>query len=289
MTSMRGKRPVTLLPLLLLAALAGCAGNPTYTPPPAGASASSVINPQRGSRGNPPFYEVFGERYYVLDSSDGFRERGIASWYGRDFHGKPTSSGETYDMRELTAAHKTLPIPTWVEVTNLNNGRRVIVKVNDRGPFVDGRIIDLSQRAAEELDMIGTGTARVQVRALGAPAAAAPPAPVLASSAPPPSQAERGFSIISDAVADTPGPNDQAFRPLYVQVGAFSDRNNATKLANRLKGAGFSNSFVLTSGEGRDRMHRVRIGPLRDASQFDRIRADLRAAGMPDSRLVQDN
>lgn len=291
MTSMVRARLRPLLPLLLIAAgVAGCAGNPTYPQPSAGPARTSVVNPERGNRGNPPFYEVFGERYYVLDSSDGFRERGVASWYGRDFHGKPTSSGEIYDMRELTAAHKTLPIPTWVEVTNLANGRRVIVKVNDRGPFVDGRIIDLSQRAAEELDMIGTGTARVQVRALGASSAAPAPGPILAQrEAEPAAPADRGFSLISDAVADTPGPNDRAFRPLYVQVGAFADRNNAIKLANRLKDEGFTNSFVLTSGEGRDRMHRVRIGPLRDESQFDRMRVDLRAVGVRDSRLVQDN
>ena len=267
--------------------LAGCAGNPTWTPPSGASAAGAVVNPPRSSRGNPPFYEVFGERYYVLDSSNGFRERGVASWYGRDFHGKPTSSGEIYDMRQMTAAHKTLPLPTWVEVTNLANGRQVIVKVNDRGPFVSGRIIDLSQRAAEELDMIADGTARVQVRALGTPEAA--PAPVYASAEPPAPAPSRGFSIISEAEADIVGPGDRAFRPLYVQVGAFSDRNNAEKLASRLKDSGFRNSFVLTSGQGRERLHRVRIGPLADADEFDRIRSDLRAAGVQDSRLVQDN
>jgi rare lipoprotein A len=222
----------------------------------------------------------------VLNTSDGFRETGVASWYGRDFHGKPTSSGEVYDMREMTAAHKTLPIPTWVEVTNLSNGKSVIVKVNDRGPFVDGRIIDLSQRAAEELDMIRAGTARVRVRALGAPVAG----PVLASTTSAPAvESSRGFSIISEAQADAVNAGDRAFRPLYVQVGAFADRNNAAKLVDRLKGQGFRDSFVLTTGQGSDRLHRVRIGPLADSSDFDRIRSDLRAAGVNDSRLVQDN
>lgn len=162
--SLRMQRCWPLLACALV--LAGCAGSP---PQPSGGGAQAGTSAPRSSRGNPPFYEVFGKRYYVLDTSDGFSERGIASWYGRDFHGKATSSGEIYDMRAMTAAHKTLPIPTWVEVTNLTNGRRIIVKVNDRGPFVDGRVIDLSQRAAEELDMIRDGTARVQVRALGAP------------------------------------------------------------------------------------------------------------------------
>jgi len=279
--------PLKLALGLLLAAsvLAGCAGSPPRQPPGAG----SIIDPPRSDRGNPPYYEVFGRRYHVLDSSAGYAERGVASWYGRDFHGRPTSSGEVYDMREMTAAHKTLPIPTWVEVTNLSNGRRVIVRVNDRGPFVDGRIIDLSLAAAEAIDMVDTGTARVQVRALGAPAAA-PPGPVLAAAPPEPAPSERrGFSIISSAEAAVPGPSDRPFRPLYVQVGAFADRNNAMQLAERLKDSGFDNSFVLTLEQGRDRLHRVRIGPVQDEAHFDRIRADLRAAGVHDSTLVQDD
>jgi rare lipoprotein A len=276
-----------LVPLgLVLAVLAGCSSSPSQ--PMTGSSQASVINPERSSRGNPPYYEVFGERYYVLDSSDGFRERGVASWYGRDFHGKPTSSGEPYDMYQLTAAHKTLPIPTWVEVTNETNGRQVIVKVNDRGPFVDDRIIDLSLRAAEELDMIENGTARVRVRALGAPATFNdPPQPVLADSSSRSNQGS-GFSIISEARADT-GTGDAPFRPAYVQVGAFSDRNNAARLVERLEDGGFVNIFVLTSGDGRDRMHRVRIGPVDDSAHFDRIRSDLRDAGIYEATLVQGN
>jgi rare lipoprotein A len=272
--------PLTLA--LAALALAGCAGNPTQSP-----GSQPVANAARSARGNPPFYEVFGERYYVLDSSAGFAERGVASWYGRDFHGKPTSSGEIYDMREMTAAHKTLPLPTWVEVTNLVNGRSVIVRVNDRGPFVDDRIIDLSQRAAEELDMIRDGTTRVQVRALGAPVrespllAATPSAPAATSA--------RGISIISAAQADAVGPGAQPFRPLYVQVGAFADGSNATELVERLRDEGFRDSFVLSTGEGRDRLHRVRIGPIQNESQFDRIRADLRTIDIVDARLVQDN
>jgi rare lipoprotein A len=278
-------RTVAHLPVVLAAAiLAGCAGNQQLATP----STGSVINPERGSRGNPPFYEVAGKRYHVMDSSDGFRESGIASWYGRDFHGRTTSSGEVYDMYSLTAAHKSLPLPTWVEVTNLANGKRVIVKVNDRGPFIDGRVIDLSLRAADEIGMIESGTARVQVRALGAPATA-PPLPVVAASEPPAADRQSGgFSFISEARADTVGPDSRPFRPMYVQVGAFADRNNANRLAERLKKDGFAGSFVLTTGDGRDRIHRVRIGPIQ-ANEFDRIRTDLRAVGVNDSRLVQDN
>lgn len=262
-------------------ALTGCASSPIYNQP---ATDRSVVNPPRASRGNPPFYEVFGKRYYVLQSSDGYRERGIASWYGPDFHGKPTSGGEIYDMHAMTAAHKTLPIPTWVEVTNLENDRRVIVKVNDRGPFVDDRVIDLSFRAAQELDMISTGTTRVQLRALGSPAALAePPRPVLAQNETVPS---RGFSIISEARADTIGP--QGLGELYVQVGAFAERDNAMTLLGRLRRSGYADSFVTQADDSRG-LHRVRIGPLANASQFDRVRDNLRSLGIEGARLVVDD
>ncbi len=133
--------------------------------------ARSTTTPARAEAngGNPQFYEVFGKRYRVRASSDGYRERGVASWYGRPFHGRPTSSGEMYDMHEMTAAHTSLPLPTWAEVTNLSNGKSVIVKINDRGPFVGKRLIDLSHAAASALDIVGAGTARVEVRALDGP------------------------------------------------------------------------------------------------------------------------
>lgn len=123
--------------------------------------------------GNPQSYEEFGERYEILDSSEGFREKGIASWYGIDFHGRSTSSGEIYDMYQITAAHKTLPLPTYVRVNNLDNGRTLVVKVNDRGPFIEGRIIDLSYAAAYRLGVTGPGTATVEILALS-PAATDP-------------------------------------------------------------------------------------------------------------------
>jgi len=251
-----------------------CASNQLQAPP---SQAVSVIEAPRSERGNPPFYEVFGKRYHVLGSGQGYRERGIASWYGRDFHGQPTSGGERYDMYAMTAAHKTLPIPTWVEVKNLSNGKRVIVKVNDRGPFVAGRIIDLSYTAAEQIDMIGAGTARVEVRALGTPPAATP-----AST----QAAERGFSIISEAVADVPSPTDQPFRQLYIQVGAFSERGNAADLTDRLKQHGFADSFVVSSP---DALHRVRIGPLASAEHFDRVNNDLKSLGVEGGHVVTEN
>ena len=244
-----------------------------------------IYGPQ-AVRGNPPFYDVFGERYFVLDSGDGYLERGIASWYGDAFHGQPTSGGEAYDMYAMTAAHRTLPIPMWVEVTNLDNRKRVVVKVNDRGPFVDDRVIDLSFRAAEYLGMIEDGTALVEVRALGVPGVG-PVAPVAAASADAGSEPRSGgFSIISDAVAGTPGPNNAAFRQIFLQVGAFAERENADVLAERLKSNGFENSFIVTVGEGPHAMHRVHIGPLESAEHTDEVNEGLRAMGVNDSRLV---
>ena len=116
--------------------------------------------------GNPPEYEAFGRTYRTLESSEGYEEEGVASWYGEEFQGRRTSSGETYDLYGMTAAHRTLPLPTYVEVTNLENGQTVVVRVNDRGPFHEDRVIDVSYAAAYRLGMLAKGTARVRVRAL---------------------------------------------------------------------------------------------------------------------------
>lgn len=270
---MNGSRVAAIAVLVLAAALHGCASKPEV--PSTADTTRSIVNPPRSARGNPPFYEVFGKRYHVLDSSDGYRERGIASWYGRDFHTLPTSSGERYDMYAMTAAHKTLPLPTWVEVRNLENGKRVIVRVNDRGPFVDDRIIDLSYSAAKEIDMIRNGTARVEVRALGAP----PGEPLQASANP-------GFSLISDAAAATAEPEIQPQR-MFVQVGAFSEHANARRLVDQLQSGGFDNAFIA-SNLGNDALHRVRVGPLEDARDFDRVTEGLRRIGVGGTRLVVD-
>ena len=118
----------------------------------------------RSAHGNPPFYDVLGHRYFVLATADGYSERGVASWYGPTFHGGSTSSGEPYDMYGMTAAHKTLPLPTYARVTNLRNGKSIVVRINDRGPFVANRLIDLSYTAAAKLDMLREGTTLVEVR-----------------------------------------------------------------------------------------------------------------------------
>ncbi|MGD9599738.1 MAG: septal ring lytic transglycosylase RlpA family protein [Steroidobacteraceae bacterium] len=243
---------------------------PAATPPPPRDIASIPdavprIEP-RSLRGNPPFYEVFGKRYTVLPASEGYVERGVASWYGPGFHAAQTSTGEPYDMYAMTAAHKTLPLPCYARVTNLGNGRSVVVRVNDRGPFVGGRIIDLSYTAASKLDMLRAGTAFVEVEVLtpGTPAAVVPaplaPAPLAAS---------------------TPGN-------LYVQVGAFADAANARRLAGRLRTAGIGQVHVQ-EGAGADRTwHRVRIGPVGSVADFDALSARLARLGITDARLASD-
>ena len=286
--------------LFVLAAMAaqwGCASNgPTVRPPPVDAGQGGAS--AHSDRGNPPFYDVLGRRYYVLPTSDGYRARGVASWYGRDFHGLATSSGETYNMNAMTAAHTTLPIPTWVEVTNLENGKHVVVKVNDRGPFVDNRLIDLSYAAALQLDMVRNGTARVEVRALATPAGA--PAPAVTASAaapqvttaPPPSDSVGGVTAIAlisaadAATPSTPGAATSVQAALFAQVGAFGDRANAARLVERLRANGFVNAFVVSEEDGRRTLHRVRLGPLRDDQEFDQVRARLRSLGFGESQLV---
>ncbi len=243
---------------------------PAPTPPPPRDIASIPdavprIEP-RSLRGNPPFYEVFGKRYTVLPTAEGYVERGVASWYGPGFHAALTSTGEPYDMYAMTAAHKTLPLPCYARVTNLANGRSVVVRVNDRGPFVGGRIIDLSYTAASKLDMLRDGTAFVEVAVLtpGTAAAVVPP-PV----APAP----------LEAVAP---------RSLYVQVGAFADAGNARRLADRLRAAGLGQVFVQPTVGGDRTLHRVRIGPVGSVAEFDALAARLARLGITDARLAPD-
>lgn len=196
--------------------------------------------------GNPDAYEVLGKRYVVLESSVGYRERGDASWYGQKSQGRPTSSGERYDMFRMTAAHKTLPLPSYVRVTNLANGREVVLRVNDRGPFHSERIIDLSYAAAVRLDIIGNGTAPVEVVALQAGA--------------------------------QPG-NAAADPALYLQAGAFSKAANARQLALRLESLGLSQVFVSPT-LGDEPLYRVRLGPYADRAKMDAARATLNRQGI---------
>lgn len=270
--------------LLVSSLLAACASNGPSRPPARSAQTTVPSAPgelPRSERGNPPFYDVLGKRYHVLPTSSGYHQRGVASWYGRDFHGLSTSSGEPYDMFAMTAAHTTLPIPTWVEVTNLANGRRVVVKVNDRGPFVANRLIDLSYAAATALDMVRSGTTRVEVRAIAPPSLpTVTTAAVMSESVP----AAGAVALAAPPLAaSTPAPIGPQ---MFVQVGAFSDRANAARLVERLRSSGFGNPFVVSEDGGRRSMHRVRLGPIRDSAEFDQLSARLRTVGVADARLV---
>ena len=220
-------------------------------------------------RGNPDSYVVFGKRYYVLPTAQDYKERGIASWYGKKFHGRQTSNGESYNMYAMTAAHKTLPLPSYVRVTNLKNRRSVILRVNDRGPFVDNRIIDLSYTAAEKLDVIQTGTALVEVEVVGPGEA---------------SNVRRVEPRYKEAV-DWRDESHLSNR-IYIQIGAFSLRANAEKLLNRLLGASINNVKILEIQGGDAALHRVRIGPLDTIVVTDQVVAKLSGLGFDDYQVV---
>ena len=186
--------------------------------------------------GNHSPYEVFGKTYHVLPSAEGYAERGIASWYGTKFHGRPTSSGEPYDMYHMTAAHRSLPLPTWAEVTRVDTGKTIIVRINDRGPFHPDRIIDLSWAAAVKLDMVDAGTVPVKVRAI----------------------------TFDGGPGLTPRP---ARVPVFVQVGAFSERDRARGVARDLERAGLGPIQKQRARSANGSVWRVRIGPVDESER----------------------
>nr|WP_314435706.1 septal ring lytic transglycosylase RlpA family protein [uncultured Brevundimonas sp.] len=232
-------------------------------------------------------YQVRG-RWYTPKEQPNYEEVGMASWYGDAFNGRPTSTGERFNMHELTAAHKTLPLPGLVEVTNLDNGRRVVVRLNDRGPFVDGRIIDLSRGAAQELGMISQGVGRVRVRYLGhaprlgggvvlqqaearparTPSAAQPLPYAAAAAAPPPSV------VAPPAVAQAGG--------VWVQAGAFADQRAARRIAGRLG----DRATVQPMNSGGRELYRVVVGPWDDATAAENARQAVVARGYADALLI---
>lgn len=245
--------------------------------------------------GNPPEYEVFGQRYRTLPTSNGFEEEGLASWYGTRFHGERTSSGEPYDMYAMTAAHKSLPLPSYVEVTNLENDKKVVVRINDRGPFVEGRIIDLSYAAAHRIDMTDAGVARVRIRALVA-------------------GEEKQARVAGDGNGSLPGTDSSGETGMrkgvkretsgspevhsngassgsggYVQVGAYAARDSAEQVRHELSALGFSTVGISElEREEAPRLYRVRIGPLDNGAAVREVTERLRAANRPDYRVVRE-
>ncbi|HET8710971.1 MAG TPA: septal ring lytic transglycosylase RlpA family protein [Spongiibacteraceae bacterium] len=271
--------------------LAACGGTPTRDGTPLRKLDPSAIKdavPRRDpvtSAGNKSPYTVLGKTYVLLPTAKGYRATGIASWYGTKFHGQSTSNGEKYDVYDMTAAHKTLPIPCYVLVTNLENNRQAVVRVNDRGPFVSNRIIDLSYAAAVKLGYADKGTAFVEVRTIDvdnwpprdapdvAPAVTPPLAPP-----PPPLPVP-----VSPAAAIAPAAG------VYVQVGAFSDRRAAEALRERLADVQ-NEAVVVQPTPSSPVLYRVRIGPLRDRAAAEQLRDQLLGSHISEAaRVVEGN
>ena len=243
--------------------------------------------------GNRSPYSVLGQSYRVLPSSRGYVERGISSWYGNKFHGYMTSSFEPYDMYKFSAAHKSLPLPSWARVTNLENGRSVVVRVNDRGPFHDNRLIDLSYAAAVKIGVWPKGTGLVEVRAITP--GEAEPAPTTIAAAPrtaprqPP--VARPAPVVATAVtAVAPAAElDGGTAPrIYLQVGAYGEVANAERAARAVEGAGFGDVRVVDAQVNGRHVRRVRIGPLKDADEADRLTGEIRKLGLGEARVAID-
>lgn len=208
---------------------------------------------------NPESYTVWGKRYKVMRSGKGYQERGISSWYGTKFHGKKTANGETYDMFAMTAAHKTLPLPSYVKVTNLKNGRSVVVRVNDRGPFHGNRIIDLSYAAAIKLGIHKTGTGFVEVRTV------------------------------------EPGQNDsnshktESKERIFLQVGAFKNKANAVTLKNKLRSMQSVNSRIQRMSTGNGQLvYKLQLGPISSVNEADKLMFHLSKLGISNSHFVTE-
>lgn len=231
----------------------------------------------RSAYGNKSPYTVLGHTYRVLPSARGYVERGIASFYGNKFHGYKTSSLENYDMYQFSAAHKTLPLPSYARVTNLANGKSVIVRINDRGPFHANRLIDLSYAAAVKIGIWPAGTGMVEVRAID-PAHPDDAPPPLAAAAPP----------AGEPRAANPVPVPGAAPSIYLQVGAFSDASNAERLAQRLRAANLGQVQVLQLQSNGQSIRRVRVGPLPDAERADEVARRIEAMGLPAPQVAVD-
>jgi len=269
--------------------------------------------------GNPASYVVFGQRYYVKKSSRNHIERGVASWYGTKFHGRRTSSGEPYDMLAMTAAHKSLPLPTYAEVTNLENGRKIIVKINDRGPFKKNRIIDLSYAAAIKLDITKAGTGLVEVRAIdpaaidqneinrNQPAQTAPPVPKPVATkhiAPPvPLNTPIPLTMATQAPVITThnrtAPQADKLKriapgqavDIYLQVGAFGERFNAENLKIRIRDIEtlpVSKINVTQGTKASSAIFRVRIGPINNVPEADQVIKRLAQLGIENPHVIID-
>lgn len=267
------KKPVLFfLPVMLVSACAGIQDGapPNYTKQWHEIPDAVPVPVKPSKYGNPDSYVALGKKYYVMDSVGKFEQSGIASWYGNKFHGRRTSSGEEYDMFEMTAAHKTLPIPVFVEVTNHDNGRKAIVKVNDRGPFHQGRIIDLSYAAATRLGVAQTGTANVTIRVV---------TPEEEKSSHPDKEP------VNTAVQSLVSENDK----LFVQVAAFSTEKNAQTYMEKLQAKGFFDVRLHIEKSKDNVIYRVRIGPLPSQHVAKNVLSQLEENNYHNLKIVKNN
>ncbi|HLD16321.1 MAG TPA: septal ring lytic transglycosylase RlpA family protein [Coxiellaceae bacterium] len=257
-------QPSLLGTLILI--LTACSSLQKDGPPPFDIDASNIPNAiprslPKSRYGNPDSYVVYGHRYYVLDSAQGYLKRGIASWYGTKFHGQLTSSREPYDMFGMTAASRTLPIPSFVKITNLENGHTVVVKVNDRGPFASDRVMDVSYAAARKLGFANKGTALVEVRAI------TPGAPLLADNTP-----------SSPTSAEKPSVKTKA-QAIYLQLAAFTKLDTAQELQQRLQKTVNFPIRIQTLSHWNTPLYRVQVGPLSDAKETIRLKSYFEEQG----------
>lgn len=214
----------------------------------------------RTRAGNRSPYTVLGKSYRVLPTEEGYSERGVASWYGEKFHGHKTSNGEVFDMYQASAAHKSLPIPSFLRVTNLDNNRSIIVRVNDRGPFHGDRVIDLSYAAALKLGYADRGTARVQLES------------VIATGA----SIDSGANSIPSETLRVSSSSSK-----YLQVGAFSELSTAREVSSRVEEITHLPVFIRSVNTSNNTvLHRVRVGPISDAGQIQRVSQSVVAANL---------
>ena len=252
------------LTLILLVCLAGCTRKGTFIPRPAPPDVVPLPPTEKGTV--PESYEGHGKRYYPLPDSHGFVQYGKASWYGKKFHGRRTSSGEIYDMHKMTAAHKILPLGTYVKVTNLGNGKYAIVRINDRGPFIKGRIIDLSYAVARKLDVIGPGVVDVKIVALGK---------------------EVGTLQAKDGATPLVALEDLTKGVFTVQVGAFEDEGNALRLAERLRVLFDYVQVSVYVDENKRTLHRVRVSKTNTLYQAGEMERKLEDMGFRGAFIVR--
>lgn len=255
------RRCILLLAGLAVLSLAGCGSmNPlpehVYSTPP-----GTVAVPPGSADAKTRPYTVLGRTYYPLQTADGYDEVGLASWYGSDFHGRPTANGQTYNMYALTAAHKTLPLGTRVRVTHLGNHHSVDLVINDRGPFVSGRILDLSYGAARRLGMLDQGVAKVRIAAIEAPASA-----TIVAAAP------------VSRPSTTSGEPAVAAKRYHVRVGAFAVRANAERTRSRLLADGYENATILVEDREGLTLHIVVAGSFASRDQAERVQQRLKSA-----------